>query len=271
MRTPPPRAPPWLLALALALPCFELAVVLLPPFWVERMTALPLPAVVPEVLMTTAPTLTGALVPPVTTGTLVAVPPVLPSPMANAAVPAVPAARSAAPTAATMPLRAFIRVSSPFCLAFRKTGSGRHADPSLVHSALEADADAATAGAAMVGSVGLGAALLRVGGGLVAALGLGAVDKAAAGGAGAAGADDNSADVHRGVGAAGDDRDVGRRATGVAIADGESRGAGSAGYQKRCTHSSHNALTSVHFSSPVLSITTLEAHPAFSGRIGRRT
>src|SRR5947209_3834723 len=113
MRMPPPRAPPWLEALALLPPDLVLALALLPPFCDERMTALPPVAVVPLVLTTMAPTTTGALVPPVTTGTLVAVPPVLPSPIANAAVP-VPAARSAAPTAATMPLRAFILLAFPF-------------------------------------------------------------------------------------------------------------------------------------------------------------
>src|SRR5579864_9500876 len=102
MRTPPPLAPPWLEALAALLPCLVLALV--------RHRPLPL-----LLVLTLAPMLAGVLVPPETPGVLVELPPVLPSPTASAPAP-MDIARIAAPTAAPMPLRAFISSLPPFCL-----------------------------------------------------------------------------------------------------------------------------------------------------------
>src|SRR5437764_6148755 len=112
MRMPPLFAPPWLEALALLPPALLLALTDVPPRDGERETRLPVLAVMPLVMLTVLPAMTAVLVPPETVGVLVALPVVLLSAMANAAV-VVPAARTAAPNAATTALDLFMG-TSPF-------------------------------------------------------------------------------------------------------------------------------------------------------------
>src|SRR5438874_261704 len=114
MRMPPLLEPPWLEALALLPPALLLALTDVPPRDGDRATGLPVLAVMPLVMLTVLPAMTAVLVPPETVGVLVALPVVLLSAMANAAV-VVPAASTAAPNAATTAFDLFI-FSSPFAM-----------------------------------------------------------------------------------------------------------------------------------------------------------
>src|SRR5437764_985275 len=114
MRMPPLLEPPWLEALALLPPALLLALTDVPPCSGDRTTALPPLAVMPLLIDVVLPAMTAKLVPPVTVGEFVALPVVLLSAMANAAV-VVPAASTAAPNAATTAFDLFI-FSSPFAM-----------------------------------------------------------------------------------------------------------------------------------------------------------
>ena len=74
---PPALALPRLEALAVLLPDFVFAAILVPPRLWERVTRLLLFAVIPPVTLLLAPVTDGALLPPVADWELVALPPVL--------------------------------------------------------------------------------------------------------------------------------------------------------------------------------------------------